>query len=78
MRRYYDHCILQCDPGVAIKALHDHIVTPPTKLMIIGGGCSIATAPVARAAPHFGLVQVILLISTTLSHQCIFSEKYTN
>ena len=28
--------------------------------MIIGGGCSIATAPVARTAPHFGLVQVVL------------------
>ena len=50
----------KCDPGIAIKAFHDHIVTPPTKLMIIGGGCSIATAPVARTAPHFGLVQVVM------------------
>ncbi len=50
--------LFQCDPGLSIKALHEHLVQEPAKLMIIGGGCSISTAPVARAAPHFGLVQV--------------------
>ncbi|ELT89459.1 hypothetical protein CAPTEDRAFT_22458, partial [Capitella teleta] len=41
-----------------IKALYEHLNTPPKKVMIIGGGCSEATTPVARTAPYLGLVQV--------------------
>ena len=51
----------QCDPGQSIHNLYNHIYNPPTKLMILGGGCSVATAPVARTAKHFGLVQVCAL-----------------
>ncbi|ELT94338.1 hypothetical protein CAPTEDRAFT_192959 [Capitella teleta] len=50
----------RCDSGRAIQAFYEHLNTPPTKVMVLGGGCSAATAPVARTVPFMGLVQQYL------------------
>ena len=28
------------------------------KVMVLGGGCSVSTVPIARTVPYFGLVEV--------------------
>ncbi|XP_074655658.1 gamma-aminobutyric acid type B receptor subunit 1-like [Tubulanus polymorphus] len=47
-----------CSPGKAIDHFFRHLNEKPTKIMILGGGCSKATAPVARTATYFNLVQM--------------------
>nr|XP_006814354.1 PREDICTED: gamma-aminobutyric acid type B receptor subunit 1-like [Saccoglossus kowalevskii] len=46
-----------CNPGYATSLLFEHLMTSPTKLMILGSGCSIASVPVANAAPYYNLLQ---------------------
>ena len=36
--------------------------TPPHKIIFLGPGCSVATTPVAEAAPYWRAVQVSLQI----------------
>lgn len=36
--------------------------TPPHKIIFLGPGCSVATTPVAEAAPYWEAVQVSLQI----------------
>ena len=36
--------------------------TPPHKIIFLGPGCSVATTPVAEAAPYWQAVQVSLQI----------------
>jgi len=36
----------------------DMIDTPPHKIVFLGPGCSVATTPVAEAAPYWEAVQV--------------------
>ena len=36
----------------------DLINTPPHKIVFLGPGCSIATTPIAEAAPYWQVVQV--------------------
>ena len=55
---------MQCNPGLAIKALFEQLYTPPTKLMIVGGGCSVVSEVTARASHLWNLVQVILFVDT--------------
>ena len=49
---------LQCDHTVALKSFFDMILNEPTKLAIVGGGCSVATEPVAEIAHYYNITQV--------------------
>ena len=49
---------MQCDRGVALQSFHTHIIQPPTKLGVIGSGCSVATEATAELAPFYNLTQV--------------------
>lgn len=49
----------KCDTGESLLSFYYHLIdTEQPKIMILGGGCSISTWPIARVAPYFGLVQV--------------------
>ena len=41
------------------------IDTPPHKIVFLGPGCSVATRPVAEAAPYWEVVQVMNIPFTT-------------
>ncbi|XP_077991826.1 gamma-aminobutyric acid type B receptor subunit 2-like isoform X1 [Glandiceps talaboti] len=62
----------KCDPGYASYLLSEHVHRKPQKIAILGGGCSIATAPVAAFSHYYNLVQ---LGYSTVSPQ--FSDKST-
>ena len=49
---------LQCDHTVALKSFFDMILNEPTKLAIVGGGCSVATEPVAEISHYYNITQV--------------------
>lgn len=50
--------LLKCESGAGIRAMLEMIDTPPRKIVFLGPGCSVATAPVAEAAPYWQAVQV--------------------
>ncbi|XP_077982037.1 gamma-aminobutyric acid type B receptor subunit 2-like [Glandiceps talaboti] len=58
-----------CDPGMATNLLYKHLINEPTKLMILGSGCSIASVPVANAAHYFNLLQASFSTSGELSEK---------
>ncbi|XP_077989916.1 gamma-aminobutyric acid type B receptor subunit 2-like [Glandiceps talaboti] len=62
----------KCNPGYATYLLSELVHKKPQKLAILGGGCSIATAPVAAYSHYYNLVQ---LSYSTASPQ--FSDKST-
>ena len=49
---------LQCDAGLAAYHLFQALNTPPTKVMLLGCGCSIATEATAQVSYRFNLTQV--------------------
>ena len=52
----------QCESGAGIRAMLELVNTPPHKIIFLGPGCSVATTPVAEAAPYWEAVQVSLQI----------------
>ncbi|XP_077991830.1 gamma-aminobutyric acid type B receptor subunit 2-like [Glandiceps talaboti] len=62
----------KCDPGYASYLLSEHVHRKPQKIAILGGGCSIATAPVAAFSHIYNLIQISY---STVSPQ--FSDKST-
>lgn len=48
----------KCESGSGIKAMLTMIDTPPHKIVFLGPGCSVATVPVAEAAPYWQAVQI--------------------
>ena len=54
------HVCFQCETyGVAaMDALHTHLLRPPTKVGIIGSGCSLATEPTAEISHYYNLTHV--------------------
>lgn len=52
--------VLQCDPGIGINVMFHQLFTPPTKMAIMGDGCSIVSEVTARASHLWNLVQVTL------------------
>ncbi|KAK2163462.1 hypothetical protein LSH36_79g07008 [Paralvinella palmiformis] len=48
----------KCDEGTAIQSFYQYISSLPVKIILLGGGCSVSTVPVARTAPYFGLTQM--------------------
>ena len=57
----------QCKPGVAIYAMIQALTKPPTKLMILGCGCSVASIATAEVSHLFNLTQVSIKNTTVLS-----------
>ena len=48
----------QCDRTTALSALHTELLQPPTKIGIIGSGCSVATEPTAEVSRYHNLTHV--------------------
>ena len=56
---YYAYaCMIQCDRTTALQAVHTELLQPPTKIGIIGSGCSVATEPSAEVSRYYNLTQV--------------------
>ena len=57
------HCCvlsLQCETygTTALDALHAELLQPPTKVGIIGSGCSLATEPTAQISHYYNITHV--------------------
>ena len=50
---------LQCDAGVGTNALYEQLYSAPTKLMVVGAGCSAVSQATAQASHIWNLVQVM-------------------
>ena len=48
----------KCESGAGIRAMLELINTQPHKIVFLGPGCSLATEPIAEAAPYWQAVQV--------------------
>ncbi|XP_070188876.1 gamma-aminobutyric acid type B receptor subunit 1-like [Littorina saxatilis] len=69
------HNDTKCDPGHGVKALFEQLYAPPTKLMIIGAGCSIVSEATARASHLWNLVQISYAsVSPSLSEKTNFPK----
>ena len=58
---HYGSCIsyhAQCNRTVSLAALHTQIINAPTKIAVIGSGCSIATEASAEISHFYNLTQV--------------------
>ena len=49
---------VQCDRTTSLNALHTELLQPPTKIGIIGSGCSVATEPAAEVSRYYNLTHV--------------------
>ena len=49
---------MQCDTKAALNAFHHQVFEEPTKIGVIGCGCSVSTEPVATISHYYNLVQV--------------------
>ena len=61
---------MQCDRNTALQAVHTELLQPPTKIGIIGSGCSVATEPSAEVSRYYNLTQVSQW-STFLDIDCV-------
>ena len=52
--------IFQCNAGVAAFKMFEHLQKPPTKVMLLGCGCSIESEATAQISHLFNLTQVFL------------------
>ena len=50
----------QCNHSVALKGFFQQIVPGPTKVAVIGAGCSVATEPVADISHFYNITHVSL------------------
>ena len=50
--------VMQCSRQVALSSFYTQMFQPPTKLGVIGSGCSVATEATAEVAYYFNLTQV--------------------
>ncbi|XP_048239755.1 gamma-aminobutyric acid type B receptor subunit 1-like isoform X5 [Haliotis rufescens] len=67
----------QCDAGLGVKALADAVCQSPTKIMIIGEGCSPVSQAVAQAAYRWNLNQISYVsLSMTLSNKDMYPNFF--
>ena len=52
------HTMIQCERTTALQELHTELLQPPTKIGIIGSGCSVSTEPTAEVSRYYNLTQV--------------------
>lgn len=69
----------QCDPGVGMHILYDHIYNKPTKIMLLGAAFSPVSQPIADTSKYWNLIQVskriILTLCVTKSRVCLRCSK---
>ena len=74
---YLAFCIFQCNAGVAAYKMFQSLAKPPTKIMLMGGGCSTESEATAQTCHLFNVTQVniltvhILCIGTDRSQQTV-------
>ena len=61
-----DVSFIQCTGSLATRVLIYQLYHEPTKLLLIGDGCSTATRAIAGTAPFFNLNTVSLNVRTFL------------
>ena len=49
---------MQCNRTVASKAFLEQMLNRPTKIALIGAGCSVASEPTAELSSYFNITQV--------------------
>ena len=49
---------LQCEVGRAMNAMYKLLYTPPTKIMVLGPGCSLACEPLAKGSYEWNITMV--------------------
>ena len=80
---HYPSLPIQCDQVSALEAFHRQVFEPPTKIGIIGSGCSVSTEPTASISHYYNLVQVrIYMYMYTYIHMytciCIHGISHGN
>ena len=60
-----------------MQALFQHVNYPPTKMMLLGGICSAATAPIAECSQLLNLIQVENF-NYTSGIKCALREIYSH
>ena len=48
----------QCNRTIAFNALFNQMLLEPTKVALIGSGCSVATEPTAEVSQFYNVTQV--------------------
>ena len=64
--------MVQCSRQVALSSLHTQMFQPPTKLGVIGSGCSRATEATAESAHFFNLTQVSKTVMRILTGSYLY------
>ncbi|XP_033640833.1 gamma-aminobutyric acid type B receptor subunit 1-like [Asterias rubens] len=66
-----------CDGGKATDSMYRELFNrTTTKMMIVGGGCSISTEPTAQASHHWNLIQISIAASPLLSNRDLFPRTF--
>ena len=56
-------CIaIQCSRVTALEALTSQLFYPPTKIGVLGSGCSVATEPTAEVSRFYNVTQVVMYL----------------
>lgn len=55
------HPASQCDKKAALDVYHQQVFNPPTKIGILGSGCSVSTEPTALISHYYNLNQVMYM-----------------
>jgi len=55
----------QCERTRALEVLHAGLFEPPTKIAVMGAGCSVATEPTAEISHFYNMTQVSI---TAIKH----------
>ena len=63
---------------MALNALHTELLQPPTKIGVIGSGCSLATEPTAQISHFYNISHVSMIIENFCPGYCGIVLKYSN
>ncbi|XP_033640825.1 gamma-aminobutyric acid type B receptor subunit 1-like [Asterias rubens] len=67
----------ECNGGKATDVMYRELFNRSTvKMMILGGGCSVATEPTAQASHHWNLIQISIAASPSLSNRFLFPRSF--
>ena len=75
--------LIQCETygTTALDALYTELLQPPTKLGIIGSGCSLATEPTAQISHYYNITHVrsvVLFIGLGCRCACILAQPQSS
>jgi hypothetical protein len=72
---FFFHFIFQCQPGLGMNVLYNLLYKPPTKVMLLGPGCSVVSKFVGQAARMWNLVVVSASFCREIG---LFVEQYSS